>query len=450
VLSSQSLHILQTELTCNRDINPSETAINERLKALEWGLSTSKFGPETQNIQCAISGYQSGLITYSSNFTIIYAGHIVDTAPDYSSFVLNRDARLDKYCALHGPGWMWYEAPLNTPPDSRPRLFPGVALQRGPGSFGLESYFVNQGFWKRAGFVSRMPMTAGNRAAPQEQLFQVNEQDQVFCQNNQGPLLVFRTLLDSGATFPSLPQADFASLGIDLLNYGAQSITTILHTTGVSHVRVYEMSVCVTDNECRNLVIVDDAVWPNSFKYLGSFMPVIAHTEPSRIDEEGREIVMRISGLMPFLACYVSSTPTEPYIYLGEDRNDVLGAHRMPGQRKWAVEMGYPKINDAIASDKFGNPKITFNHRGGMVIDVDEEHRKHASQIHVTLPDGRKDVKYICPADMIAADRAKMAQNIPESSNQGPFEASGGNADDILPQNPYMGAAEGSPWLPRQ
>lgn len=58
----------------------------------------------------------SGEIGYNDHFTVIYAAHIVDTVATYSEFVHNRTEMLDRYFDMHGPGWMWYEPPLNVHP----------------------------------------------------------------------------------------------------------------------------------------------------------------------------------------------------------------------------------------------------------------------------------------------------------------------------------------------
>jgi hypothetical protein len=55
-------------------------------------------------MNAVIAGYKSGAITYSTNLTILYAGNIVDTAPDYASFAQDREKRLDRYASLHGSG----------------------------------------------------------------------------------------------------------------------------------------------------------------------------------------------------------------------------------------------------------------------------------------------------------------------------------------------------------
>lgn len=354
-----------------------------RLKGLHWALSTANFGPEAENINCAIQGYKSGKISYFKHFTIIWAGLIVDTAPDYAEFVHTRQERLDRYFRDHGPGWMWYEAPLDIPPDSRVVMAPSVSLTRSSVWSNMEPYFVKQAFWKRFGMVARLPQGL-RRPEPNPSEPSVNA-GTVDCQAN-GPMLAFRTLLDSGATYPSLPLADFASLGIDITNYGAQTITQVQHAVGVTPMRIFELGCQILDNKNKSLVYPNDAVYPSAFKYLGGLTPVTAHPQTAIQDPHGRETQLRVSGLIPFLACYISSTPTIDQVHLGEDRNDVLGLHKMPGQRKWAIDVGNQLPNFHINPEKFGNPKIVFNHRNGMIVDTDELSRKHCSQIHYNMP----------------------------------------------------------------
>ncbi len=63
------------------------------------------------NMHAAIEGYRLGKIPYSSTYTIIYAGHIVDTSPDHASTVIDRLERLEAYAAEHGAGAIWFEPP---------------------------------------------------------------------------------------------------------------------------------------------------------------------------------------------------------------------------------------------------------------------------------------------------------------------------------------------------
>jgi hypothetical protein len=91
--------------------------------------------------------------------------------------------------------------------------------------------------------------------------------------------------------------------------------------------------------------------------------------------------------MLPFVACYVASEPTRDGIHLGEDRNDVLGSHKIPGQKKWSLEE--PTIaSDGLPDNHYGRPKITFNHWQGMIIDRDYEDINHASV--VTILEGTK------------------------------------------------------------
>jgi hypothetical protein len=85
--------------------------------------------------------------------------------------------------------------------------------------------------------------------------------------------------------------------------------------------------------------------------------------------------------MLPFVACYVASAPMRDGIHLGEDRN-VLGSHKMPGQKKWSLEE--PTIpSGGLPDDHYGRPKITFNHRQGMIVDRDYEDINHASVVTV-------------------------------------------------------------------
>lgn len=375
-----------------------------------------------------MEGYKSGAITFCDHYTIIYAGRIVDTAPDYRSFVHNREERLDKYFASHGPGWMWYEPPLKIHPETRIRASTGVGLFRDPAWHALAPYFVNQGFWKRSGFVKRIPSIGHMELSPQDHLFPRNQAGEVWCQDRALPLC-FRTLLDSGATFPSLHPKDFCMLGINPLIYGAQSLDIITTAGGQVTCRVFELFSAILNADNQHLVKENDAVWPFSFKFLGGLTPVIELNHDIGYDAEGNEVTNRLSGLLPFLACYVGSAPTKSVLWLGEDRNDVLGHHRMPGQRKWAVDMA-PIGQFQPGPDKFGNPKIAFSHRGGVIMDIDHPSIRHRSDITFLLAEGGKFVEISHPLDMQLKEHADFttAPLIPGDNPEGPF-AGGGSGE---------------------
>ena len=68
-----------------------------------------------------------------------------------------------------------------------------------------------------------------------------------YCQDN-GPRVVFQSLLDSGASYPSLFRADFQALGIVPELYGAQSVVTMTTCNGEISCRLYEIHVDIIIN----------------------------------------------------------------------------------------------------------------------------------------------------------------------------------------------------------
>ena len=103
------------------------------------------------------------------------------------------------------------------------------------------------------------------------------------------------------------------------------------------------------------------------------------------VGSDGTEQNLRLSGMIPFLACYVSVVPTRNILCLGEDRNDVLGAHKMPGQTRWDIST--PSNIDAgyYSWPAYQDPHITFRHKDNAVVDVDGN-QKFTSRL--TVVDG--------------------------------------------------------------
>jgi hypothetical protein len=202
---------------------------------------------------------------------------------------------------------------------------------------------------------------------------------------DEGPRLWFESMLDSGATYPSLHTEDFGNLGIDSNNYGCQSVQRMRTASGYSNSRIYELYVSVLDHDGRQLVDSTDPVYPSPCPlYLGSLCPVVECSLPMTIDPNGMETEHRLSGILPFLACYVSSTPSRGIMYLGEDRNDVLGHNKMPGQKKWDISIGNRlRDNTVLHEDMFDKPKINFSHRNGQIIDEDHLVDPHVSVLTI-------------------------------------------------------------------
>ena len=213
--------------------------------------------------------------------------------------------------------------------------------------------------------------TAGMKPDPAAQRFAVGPNNTVNC-GPDGPKLVIRSLLDSGATYPTLYASDFRSLGVYPAFYPAQSLVEITTANGRITERVYEMHVQLVDENCQSLVDPLDPVNPLYPAYIGGLTPVlvIGSDDSPPIDMDGNEDGIRLSGIMPFLAAYVSSTPGKNILILGENRNDVLGAHKIPPVRRWMV--GLPQDPcDRSNWINFQDPMITFSHRNGLVIDQD-------------------------------------------------------------------------------
>ncbi|KAI1091810.1 hypothetical protein F5B19DRAFT_249319 [Rostrohypoxylon terebratum] len=300
--------------------------VGERLHELNWALDTCQCEAEEINIRAAIEGYQSGEIPYSDKFTLIYAGHIADVCPTYRSFCIDRKERLDRYYERFGPGWLWQEPPLS---DGTDNVFAkkGLRLSRRLHSAsGIRGpYFVYERFSLDRMMVSREDETTYDYL-PQDARPPENP-------NSTTHLI---TIMDSGATYPLLPLADFKHLSVDLRWLAAQGVASLTTASGSIVRRFYELHVTVCTKKGESLVgSGDDAVYPNEERTLGGLYPVtIDHEKPHKSDKTDR-----LSGLVPFDYCYLSSTPGTMNIWLGEDRRDVLGAGRMPALARYDAEM---------------------------------------------------------------------------------------------------------------
>lgn len=388
--------------------NPGEVVIKERLETLEWALSTSKYESEAENIRGAIAGYRSGLIGYTKHFTLIYAGRVVDTAPTYGSFVTDRQERLDRYAAAHGPHWLWYEPPLNVHPESQPKMLRSLSLHRADTWSNLGCWDIVQGFWKRSGWVARMPQTSGTQPSSLEPNFWRGADGKVFCQE-AGPKQAFRSCLDSGATFPSLYKQDFKKLMIDEENYACQSVALNLTANGPIMGRMFELFVCVLDNDQKQLVDENHCAWPYHAKYLGGLCPVVEMAGVPHFDAEGREVQVRLSGMLPFVACYISSTPTRSTMFFGEDRKDILGSHRIPGQRKWDIAMPNGPPIPEVTWERYRDPKTQFWHRDGKIIDEDDPNIDFAHTVTFMKGTPQEYIHRTCPKEEVEALRSKEA-----------------------------------------
>ncbi|KAI0108899.1 hypothetical protein GGR51DRAFT_570156 [Nemania sp. FL0031] len=327
--------------------------ISRRLELLRWTLDTSRCEDERINIRAAIQGYESGEIPYSHNFTLLYRGQIVDVCPTYDSFCVDRSERLDRYFSEHGPGWLWHEPPLASASNDALAM-KGFCIDRSTRErYRVGCYLINLRFAveldKVFGHEQRLSERKRTRTTPHD------EDADASCQ--------LETLLDSGATFPIIVESDLARLGVDLSSYPAQGTMELTTLDNRSNHRFYEMHVSVCSDRGDSLVSrEDDAVWPNERRSLGGFYPVLASPNPPG----GADFTNRLSGMVPFDACYMSSAPGMERFWLGEDRRDVLGTNRLPAHLRYDTDrtflIEYPEEIEALRRVAQTPDRVIFLH----------------------------------------------------------------------------------------
>ncbi|GAW21227.1 hypothetical protein ANO14919_107450 [Xylariales sp. No.14919] len=303
-----------------RDQREKGERVSKRLELLQSVLDNSRCEDERINVRAAIEGYRSGQIPYSCDFTLLYAGHIVDRCQTYESFCVDRNERLDRYFANHGPGWLWQEPPL-AGPSTGVLGMKGLCIERNTTGdpFGIGAYYVNMEFTAQRDKVSR----GTSQTYPHQKGGELKNEAQ-----NREASCQLSTLLDSGATFPIIFKSDLLRLNVDISNYPAQGILTVNTLTRATNMKFYEMYVSICSPDGGSLVSQgDNAIWPTEPRTLGGFCPVLAL--------KGRGGGHRVSGMLPFDACYVSSAPSMERIWLGEGRRDVLGTSRMPAHLRY-------------------------------------------------------------------------------------------------------------------
>ncbi|KAJ8127397.1 hypothetical protein O1611_g6239 [Lasiodiplodia mahajangana] len=326
--------------------------ISRRLELLRWALDTSKCEDESINIRAAIRGYESGAIPYSHHYTLLYRGQIVDACPTYDSFCVDRSERLDRYSSELGPGWLWHEPPLAGPRDDALAM-KGFCIDRSVRErYRVGSYHINLEFAIERDKVSRHRWRSGEK---RERGITKDDYADASCQ--------VETLLDSGATFPIILESDLARLDMDLSRYPAQGIMELTTLDNRSNHRFYEMHVSICSDEGDSLVSQgDDAVWPTERRSLGGFYPVIASEDP--VGET--DFTNRLSGMVPFDACYISSAPGMARFWLGEDRRDVLGTNRLPAHLRYDTDktflVQYPEEIEALRRAARTPDRVIFLH----------------------------------------------------------------------------------------
>ncbi|KAJ2986663.1 hypothetical protein NUW58_g4919 [Xylaria curta] len=196
------------------------------------------------------------------------------------------------------------------------------------------------------------------------------------------------TLLDSGATFPIIFESDLARLNIDLSKYPAQGTLDVNTVGGKSKLKFYEMFVSVCTREGHSLVGPEaEAVWPEEPLALGGFCPVLIQRDP--IVGSGGQ---RLSGMLPFDACYLSSAPGMGRLWLGEDRRDVLGTSRLPAHLRFDSDnkfiLEYPEEFEDLRRAARTPDRVIFLHEfsdtpGTFLTDSDGPGARGISQLAI-------------------------------------------------------------------
>ena len=197
------------------------------------------------------------------------------------------------------------------------------------------------------------------------------------------PRLFFSVLLDSGATYPTLLASDLRALGVRRSQYSASSAVAVSTLNAVQPMRVYEMEVGLFAGPSRAASLVDGgggpdgpATWPGEVRSLACVTPVLCLPEggaPAGAADgaagAGAVGQARLSGLVPWQVAYTASAPTTRRLWVGAERGDVLGAHRMPGQLRYSLHRGgletgrprglWPHLEAELAGDDQGGPGPT-------------------------------------------------------------------------------------------
>ncbi|KAI1264898.1 hypothetical protein F5Y18DRAFT_417445 [Xylariaceae sp. FL1019] len=340
-----------------RDQREKNTRIAERLDLLRWVLERSRCEDEKINVKAAIFGYESGEIPYTTNFTLIYGGCIVDTCPTYESFCEDRAERLERYAVDFGAGWLWHEPPLAGAQGSDAIAMKGIAFDKNVylDRYGIGNYSVNLKFE-----IDRSKVSGGQpngSALGMRKEGSSTPQAETRYQPHEDEWCVLETLLDSGASFPIIFDIDLPKLGVDLTQYSAQGAVNVAVVGGVVKMVFYEMFVSICDAHGESIVGKgNDAVWPTEPRLLGAWVPVLCQRPNGH----------RLSGQVPFDVCYLSSAPTRRQIWAGEDRRDVLGAARLPAHLRFdsdkTFQLTYPPEIEKLRQKAQTPDRVIFFH----------------------------------------------------------------------------------------
>jgi hypothetical protein len=390
--------------------------VDDRVELLRFMLEDAEENDTIANMEGAIRAYEDGTVGVSEQYALFWAGHFMEFASSYEEFTRDRYERTEAYASVHGPGSLWFEPPLIPgPPTIRvgrhgwPMAMRGTASGVGSDSHHLVTMsFQAVQYHQEPDYPGRLPGPSGARAhdaslakarrfkgrgttvkahvAESRTKTDTTSDGGILVSDPDKPRLCFSMMLDTGATHPCLYETDLAALGIRFEEYPAASVTMTQTANGSMKCNVYELHVAMCDTQTgSSLVDSGDPVWPSRPHILGGITQVLAlrgnrKVRPRHVGEldqngEVKEFLYdawkeslsssmgRLSGLFPIQCCYVQSTPGLQAVWFGEDRRDVLGTQRMPGQRRF--EPG----NDICPPDPEGSELASMMGRHGEQAD---------------------------------------------------------------------------------
>lgn len=418
-----------------------EERVRSRLAVLKETLAQStepECEPMRANLSAAIRGYQEGTIGCSSTYTLIFAGHIVDTTcRTWAEFTVDRKDRLDGYFEQHGPGFLWWEPPLAGGKDRvnakkalvldvTKHIEPDVQFRddqchfRIPMCFRKESALTcrlagTQGRCAKAGqggpskpstrkrkWVSvddgdsnaellkkaRGAVAGTHQTHPFPQmsakgatLSKAGPVDMdTIVSTPAGQTHIFEMLLDSGCETPILFHADFVSLGFSSADMNAASVATIHGANGrKSNLKIFELlgGVQLSENDFHGHELFPTCVIKLDWRL----------KPPAGYSGE------RLSGVLPFLAYYMSFAPGMDRAHMGNERGDVLGMQRIPGGLRYdpfvKPRLGEPRETLFEQLQALNPSKIVFEHQrqsGGRTL-MEEENESEGGGSRITLFD---------------------------------------------------------------
>ncbi|KAK0666162.1 hypothetical protein QBC41DRAFT_281583 [Cercophora samala] len=451
------------------------SAIAGRVRALQTVLARSTFGPERANIEAAIAGYESGDITYSDKYTVIWAGRIVDRFDDYESFSNdNRADLLDRYAAEYGPGWIWYEPSLSKEADlysGQPTSQAKAAIclvnkegwRAGRNHRNLGHYRLRMAFKRRQEHVSRPWSSSGPSSSQtkknkprtarsylrrtkagldeddtsEEDYEDPNDYKPRMGASQTSNSVIFDTLFDTGATNPCLYSDDIPLLGIDKHYYSAQSVIHIATATGTETISEYELDVAIVDSD---FAFNTSVRVPANMSYpLQPPRPMRVSIFPNTSNDFSKSANAdpgRLSGLFPLIENYLTSAPGNYKLWLGTSRLEVLGTARLPPEMSFLTTTPNtrskpPTFPDPAALNKYQHQllhhpptRAIFEHsytiptsKLPLTLREDESVTKGTTILSGPLPStGPLSIKYDLDAPSAQRELTKLTSSSPDIS----------------------------------